>query len=239
MCAYVILNLAKENAAVLDEMVTFSKLADDTPGSTADVHEGEQISVRDGLRAMLLPSGNDMGNAFAEHFHVRLAPPDKGAPPSIMKPECSTRRNFIAEMNRTAARLGMKHTTYRQSYGDGGTDADRTTTARDLLTLGHAAMEDALFREIVKTKTYTGKTRKPDGTERTIEWKNSNKLLDLPDYDGIKTGMTNSAGYCLLARGQKSDRSLMVVILGGVTDESRYADAQKLFEWQWALAGAR
>lgn len=239
MCAYVIFELAKQNPAVLDEVVTISKLADDTPGSTADLHAGEKVTVRDGLYGMLLPSGNDIGNAFAEHFSPRLDPPGKDAPPSIRKPEYNTRRNFIAEMNRAAARLGMKHTIYRQSYGDGGTDTDRTTTARDLLTLGRAAMQHALFREMVKTKTYTGKARMPDGTERDADWKNSNALLALGDYDGIKTGLTNSAGHCLLASGTKNGVSLMVVILGGITDEARYADARNLFRWRWAMAGLR
>src|SRR5436190_21209684 len=62
MCALVVLELAKQDAAVLDEQVTFSKLADDTEGSTCDIKVGEKIRVRDGLYAMLLPSGNDMGN---------------------------------------------------------------------------------------------------------------------------------------------------------------------------------
>ncbi len=239
MCAHVILELAKLNPAVLNEMVTISKLADATSGSTADVRAGEKVTVREGLYGMLLPSGNDMGNAFAEHFNERLTPPGKDAPATILKPEYKTRRNFIAEMNRAAARLGMKHTIYRQSYGDGGTDADRTTTARDLLTLGHAAMQDALFREIVKTQDHAGKVLKPDGTERVAAWKNSNKLLALGDYDGVKTGMTNSAGHCLLASGQKDGVPLMVVILGGISDEARFAEARNLFRWQWSLAARR
>lgn len=83
MCAFVILELAKQIPAALDEVVTISKLADDTPGSTADLHAGEKVTVRDGLYGMLLPSGNDMGNAFAEHFNERLAPPGKDAPPAF------------------------------------------------------------------------------------------------------------------------------------------------------------
>ncbi len=235
MCAHVILELARKDPAVLDEMVTISKLADDTPGSTAEVKAGEKVSVRDGLYGMLLPSGNDMGNAFAEHFNARLEPPGKDAPSSILKPEYRTRSHFIAEMNRTAARLGMTHTIYRQSFGDGGTDADRTTTAADLLKLGHAAMQNPLFREIVKTQHHTGKIRLPNGKERSLEWKNSNKLLALGSYDGIKTGMTNSAGYCLLARGEQNGVQLMVAVLGGVTEETRNADVRNLFRWQWAL----
>lgn len=236
MCAYVILELAKRDPAVLDQMVTISKLADATPGSTAEVHAGEKVTVRDGLYGMLLPSGNDMGNAFAEHFNAGRDPPGKDAPASILKPEYRTRSHFIAEMNRAAARLGMKRTTYRQSYGDGGTDEDRTTTVRDLLILAQAAMQHPLFREIVKTTEHAGTVQKPDGSTRTATWKNSNKLLSLGDYDGIKTGMTGAAGHCLLASGQKDGVALMVAILGGVSDETRYADARNLFRWQWSKA---
>lgn len=235
MCAHVVLELAKQNPAVLDEMVTISKLADDTPGSTAEVKAGEKLTVRDSLYGMLLPSGNDLGNALAEHFNARLGPPGIDAPASILKPEYRTRSRFIAEMNHAATRLGMTRTVYRQSFGDGGTDADRTTTAADLLKLGHAAMQNPLFREIVNTQQHTGKIILPSGKHRSQEWKNSNKLLALGGYDGIKTGMTNSAGYCLLARGEQNGVMLMVAVLGGVTDEARYADVRNLFRWQWGL----
>lgn len=235
MCAHVVLELAKQNPAVLDEVVTISKLADDTAGSTAEVKAGEKLTVRDSLHGLLLPSGNDLGNALAEHFNARLGAPGIDAPESILKPEYRTRSRFIAEMNHAATRLGMTRTTYRQSFGDGGTDADRTTTAADLLKLGHAAMQNPLFREIVNTQQHTGKIILPSGKQRSQEWKNSNKLLALGGYDGIKTGMTNSAGYCLLARGEQNGVMLMVVVLGGVTDEARYADVRNLFRWQWGL----
>ena len=210
MCAFVILELAKQNPAVLDEVVTISRLADATAGSTADVRAGEKLTIREGLYGMLLPSGNDMGNAFAEHFNQRLEPPGKDAPAAILKPEYKTRRNFIAEMNRAAARL--RHEAHdlppelrRRRHGRG----PHHHGAR-LLTLGHAAMQNPLFREIVRTQDHAGKVMKPDGKERAADWKNSNKLLALGDYDGIKTGVTNSAGHCLLAGGQKDGVSLMV-----------------------------
>lgn len=235
MCAHVVLELAKSNPAVLDEVVTISKLADDTPGSTAEVKAGEKLTVRDSLYGLLLPSGNDLGNALAEHFNARLGPPGIDAPASILKPEYRTRSRFIAEMNHAATRLGMSRTVYRQSFGDGGTDADRTTTAIDLLKLGHAAMQNPFFRQIVNTQQHTGKITLPNGKHRSQEWENSNKLLALGGYNGIKTGMTNSAGYCLLARGEQNGVMLMVAVLGGVTDEARYADVRNLFRWQWGL----
>lgn len=237
MCALVVLTLAQKDPAVLEEQVTFSKLADNTDGSTADIKAGEKISVRDGLYAMLLPSGNDMGNAFAEHFNKRLQPPGAETPATVTVEKYGTRRNFVAEMNRTAARLGLKNTHYRIPYGDGGTDDDRTTTAKDLLKVGLEAMKNPHFQEVVKTVKYTAKVTKPDGMTREGTWENTNKLLTLGNYDGIKTGQTNQAGYCLLARGEHEGRRMLVVVLGSDTEPGRFADTRNLFRWAWGKAG--
>lgn len=236
MCALVVLELAKKDPAVLEEQVTFSKLADSTEGSTSDIKAGEKITVRDGLFAMLLPSGNDMGNAFAEHFNKRLQPPGPETPAGLTPDKYVTRRNFIAEMNRTAARLGLKNTHYRSSYGDGGTDVDRTTTANDLLKVGIEAMNHPLFKTVVNTVKYSAKITKPDGTTREGAWENTNKLLTLGNYDGVKTGQTKTAGYCLLATGEHEGRRLYVVVLGADTEPGRFADARNLFRWAWGRA---
>jgi D-alanyl-D-alanine carboxypeptidase (penicillin-binding protein 5/6) len=234
MCATVVLQLAQKDPAVLDEKVTFSKLADSTEGSTCEIKAGEKISVRDGLYAMLLPSGNDMGNAFAEHFNKRLQPPGAETPASVSVEKYGTRRNFIAEMNRTAAKFGLKNTHYRLPYGDGGTEKDRTTTAHDLIKLGQEAMKNPVFQTVVKTVKYSAKVTKPDGSEREGSWENTNKLLTLGTYDGIKTGQTNAAGYCLLATGEREGRRLYVVVLGATTEPARFADTRNLFRWAWA-----
>jgi D-alanyl-D-alanine carboxypeptidase (penicillin-binding protein 5/6) len=228
MCALVVLDLAARTPAVLDEMVTFSKLADDTGGTTAEIQAGEQLTVRDGLYALLLPSGNDMGNAFAEHFHPRLAPPEEAAPPDL-----ATRSHFVAEMNRRARALGLTRTRYRIPYGDGG-DADaRTTTARELLVVAHAAMQHALLREIVATRSHATELRQPDGKPREIRWENTNRLLGIPGYDGIKTGQTQSAGSCLVASGRREGRHLLVCVLGSTSEAGRFVDARNLFRWAW------
>ena len=233
MCALVVMEAAREDASVLDEQLTFSALADATEGASAGLKQGEKISVRDGLRGMLLPSGNDMANALAEHFNEHFTIPGKETPGEALAEKYATRRNFIAEMNRLAARLGMSHTQYRLPYNDGGAETDRTTTAYDLLKLGRAAMQNSTLQEVVKTRQYVGKIIKKDGTLREITWQNTNKLLTLPEYDGIKTGQTNAAGYCLLATGEKNGRRLYVVVMGATTEAERFADAQALFGWGW------
>jgi D-alanyl-D-alanine carboxypeptidase (penicillin-binding protein 5/6) len=142
-----------------------------------------------------------------------------------------TRRNFIAEMNRMAARLGLAKTHYRLPYGDGGTAADRTTTAHDLIKLGRDAMKNPLFQTLVKTVKYSAQITTPDGSTREGAWENTNKLLTLGTYDGIKTGQTNTAGYCLLATGVHEGRRLYVVVLGAATEPDRFTDTQNLFQW--------
>jgi serine-type D-Ala-D-Ala carboxypeptidase (penicillin-binding protein 5/6) len=233
MCALVVVELAKKDPAILDERVTFSKLADTTDGSTAGIKAGESIIVRDGLYALLLPSGNDMGNAFAEHFNKRLQPPGAETPGTVSIEKYGTRRNFVAEMNRTARRLGMTKTVYRIPYGDGGTDDDRTTTAIDLTKLGQEAMRNPLLQTVVKTVKHSATIGLPNGKTREITWENTNKLLTLGTYDGIKTGQTNTAGYCLLATGELDGRRLYVAVLGSDTEPGRFVDTRNLFRWAW------
>ena len=236
MCAYTVLLLAEKAPATLDEWMTVSTLAGTTAGTTAALKPGESVQVKDALYGLLLPSGNDAGNALAEHFHPRLAPPDEEMRSrGLADPGLSTRAHFIAEMNRVARRIGLGGTIYRSSFGDGGTEQDRTTTARDLCQLAWMAMQMPVFRELVGTRRHEAEVRGPDGTIRQAVWENSNNLLALDlGYDGIKTGITNQAGHCLVASGHRGADQLYIVVLGSTSDESRYADARNLFRWAWA-----
>jgi serine-type D-Ala-D-Ala carboxypeptidase (penicillin-binding protein 5/6) len=239
MCAYVVLLLAENNPAVLDERVTFSKLADDTVGSTADIKAGESLTVSDALRGLMLPSGNDAGNALAEHFNSRFAPPDDVMLKfGLDSTNLTTRVNFIAEMNRVARRLGLANTKYRSSFGDGGTEQDRTTTVRDLTQLAWHAMKLPRFREIVATRKYECEVRTPDDGTRRAEWTNTNQLLGLNlDYDGVKTGTTTQAGTCLVSRGNRSGDQLIIATLGSESENGRYVDQRNLYRWAWRQRG--
>jgi D-alanyl-D-alanine carboxypeptidase (penicillin-binding protein 5/6) len=236
MCARVVLRLAAADPKVLDEVVTVSKLADDTPGSTADVRAGESLPVRDLLYGLLLPSGNDAGNALAEHFNARLDPPDAALVKAAgLDPDrLATRVHFVAEMNREAARLGLKRTTYRIPYGDGGDEKARTTTPRELGRLAWEALKDERFRKVVGTREYECEVRTPGGGTRVAKWTNTNKLLAKDGYDGVKTGTTTVAGSCLVSSGRKGADHLIVVVLGSKADADRYADTEALFRWAWA-----
>ncbi|MDQ3622556.1 MAG: serine hydrolase [Verrucomicrobiota bacterium] len=240
MCAYVVLRLADAHPEILEETITFSRLADSTVGSTAAIKAGESLSVRDCLYGLLLPSGNDAGNALAEHFNARFAPPDEELLcAGLDAANLATRVNFIAEMNRIAQELGLTRTVYRSSFGDGGTASDRTTSAGDLAKLAWHAMQQPLFREYVSTARHECLVRQPDGTPRRVVWEDTNKLLAISGYDGIKTGTTTTAGNCLVASGHRGRDHLLVVILGSDSDRGRYVDTQNLFRWAWLKLGHR
>ena len=75
----------------------------------------------------------------------------------------------------------------------------------------------------------------PDGA--TVTWTNTNRLLDIEGYDGIKTGTTTAAGACLVASGRRGSDHLFVVVLGATSNDGRYVDARNLFRWAWRERG--
>jgi len=123
----------------------------------------------------------------------------------------------------------MKETKYLDPHGLG----NNVTSARDLVKLGHTAMKDEAFRKYVGTRRHSCEAVGPDGTKRTAVWNNTNQLLDVEGYDGVKTGTTTAAGACLVASGRRGDDALIVVILGATAPDARYVDARNLFRWAW------
>lgn len=234
MCLRVVLGQVDANPELLNEWITMSKSAAATPGSRAELAAGESIQLRDAIYALMLPSGNDMANALAEHFNDRFAPPGDESPPALQGPIYKARGRFIAEMNRTARQLGMADTKYTSALGDGLPDVP-TTTAADLLRLAQTVMKHDLYRKVVATRTYRATIRLPNAGERRAAWENTNKLLAFDCYDGIKTGLTKSAGNCLVATGTHQGKRLFVVVLGCSSDASRFADARNLFRWGWRI----
>ncbi|HVK19144.1 MAG TPA: serine hydrolase [Fimbriiglobus sp.] len=218
MTAYVVLRLAADDPKVLDEVVTFSERADKTTGSSAKLNAGEKLPVRELLYGLLLPSGNDASVALAEHFGPRFGRDEDPV------------RSFVGEMNRRAKELKLAETTYRDTSG---LTADNRSSARDLLTLTRHALKDRRFREYVGATRHECEITGPDGAKRTVVWENTNKLLDVEGYDGVKTGTTNAAGCCLIASGTRGADHVLVVVLGSTSTDSRYADTRNLFRWAW------
>jgi len=252
MTAYIICEMALKNPAILDEIVTVTELAGNTRGSSSRIDPGDTVSVGELLYGFLLPSGNDAGNAIAEHFNDRFAKPEPGDPVYYGPLEGDSRQNFIAEMTRKARTIGMNDTFYRSPYNDqNDLDASSrtiprvditnsfTTHAVDLCRLAFTAMKNPLFRKYVGTRQYTGTLTGPDGVARPANWRNTNQLLKIEGFDGVKTGTTSAAGACLVSHGTRGDDNIFVVVLGSVSGDGRYIDSRNLYRWAWLQLGHR
>ncbi len=239
MTAYIVCELARQDAKVLAEEVTFSEAADKTGGSTSAVRAGERLPVGELLYGLLLPSGNDASVAFAEHFGPRLASGNGpqasgGSQPASggREPPESPARAFIAEMNRRATKLGMTSTHYENPHGLPA--RGHQSTCRDLATLAHAALQNPIFRQYVSTRQHGSKVTGQGGYERNIVWKNTNQLLAIDGYLGVKTGTTSAAGACLVSWGERNGKELIVVVLGSTSGDARYIDSRNLYRWAWS-----
>jgi len=231
MTAFIVLRLAAKEPGLLAEIVTFTKRADDTSGSAAEVRAGERLAVRELLYGLLLPSGNDAAVAIAEHFGSRLKPPDDALG------ETDPLRRFIAEMNRVAVELELWETHF---VNPNGLPADgHHSSARDLARLTYRALALPTFAAYVSTTRHACSLVDAHGQRREVVWNNTNRLLGTEGYDGVKTGTTRAAGECLVASGRRGGDHLIVVILGASSTEARYADARNLFRYGWLIRGHR
>lgn len=238
MSTHIIVELARKNPAILEEMLTFPEVATRAVGSKVQLNAGEQINVRELLYAYMVRSGNDAGQALAHHFNDRFDPP-VGPQPSNAP---AFRRNFTAEMNRAAQRLGMTSTTYRSVFGDGGADHQFITTAHDLLKLAQGAMKNPLFRDIAATAETTATVVRPNGTTYQGSWSQDNPLRNLTPADGfpapftgIKGGFTGRSRFSFLGYYNDGQNAYYTVVLGCPTREISRLETAALV--RLALAG--
>ena len=231
MTAWLILREATAEPKLLNEVITFSSSADRTPGSTTGLKAGEKITVRELLYGLMLPSGNDAATALAEFAGPRFAA--DGDSTEAKRPFA----RFVAEMNRTAKELGLKQTQYANPHGL--PDNVHLSTASDQVLLTVKVMQSEQFRDYVQTRQHAVKVQGPGGYTRNVVWKNTNKLLEIAGYTGVKTGTTDAAGSCLVSVGKHRDDELIVVVLGCSSNEARYVDTRNLFRWAWLQRGHR
>ena len=227
MTAYLVVRLAAKQPEVLEETVEFSARADDTVGSTSGIRAGEKVSVRDLLYGLMLPSGNDASVALAEHFGARVA-----SKPQVTDSD-EAYRLFVEEMNAAADSLGLKQAHYETTHGL--SHEEHLISASDLIRLTREAMKYELFRKLAKTRQFGCAVTGPGGYQRNLEWTNTNRLLRIEGYSGVKTGTTSAAGACLVATGARAGDELTVVVLGSSSSPARYADIRNLFRWAWQV----
>lgn len=203
MTAYLVFEALRDGRLKWDQRVPVSEKAWKMGGSRMFIEPRHQPTVDELLRGLIVASGNDAAVALAEAV-------------------AGTEEAFVAMMNQTAKRLGMTNTHFVDASG--WPDPEHKTTARDLALLARALIRDfpkeyALFKE--KEFTYNG-----------IRQPNRNRLLWLdPTVDGIKTGHTESAGYCLLSSAERDGRRLIAVTLGSDSDAQRAEASLKLLNY--------
>ena len=203
MTAYVVFRELNNGHLSLDEKVTISKKAWQTPGSRMFVEVNKQVAIEDLLKGMIIQSGNDASVALAEHV-------------------AGDENTFAQLMNQHAKRLGMNNTHFTNSMGLPG--PDHYTTARDMATLTRA-----LIREF---PNYYGWYSLREFTFNDITQQNRNKLLWRDkSVDGVKTGHTEEAGYCLVTSAQRSGMRLVSVVMGTSSVNARTNESQSLLNY--------
>ncbi len=222
MTAYLVLELAEKNPSILSEQIIFSEKADRTRGSTCGIRAGEILSVEELLFGLLLPSGNDAAIALAEHFGSRIVK---------RTAEQASDELFVIAMNEKAQSLGMTRTHFCNPHGL--TESGHQSSANDLVKLTCAAMHFDSFRRYVNTRQHGCKLDSKSGYRRNVLWKNTNQLLEIDGYTGVKTGTTTAAGACLVSACQRDEQEIILVLLGSSSSRGRYADSRNLYRWAW------
>ena len=204
MTAYVVFQALRDRKLALDQQVNVSERAGRAPGSRMFIQPRKPVSVDELIRGMVVQSGNDACIALAE----AAAGAEEG---------------FAQLMNREAARIGMKNTKFTNATGL--PDPQHYSTAQDLYLLAGTLIRDF-------PKEYAQYYSQREFRYNDITQANRNRLLWLdPSVDGVKTGHTEAAGYCLIASSNRSGRRLLSVLLGSASEAARAQESQKLLNW--------
>lgn len=203
MTAYLSFSAIKEGKLSLDQTLTVSEKAWKTGGSRMFLNPSTPARVEDLLKGMIVQSGNDACVTLAEGI-------------------AGSEEGFVEMMNQQARRLGMTGSHFMNSTGL--PHPDHYVTARDMSRLALALIRD--FPEFYKY--YSIKEFSYGG----ITQPNRNRLLWMdPNVDGVKTGHTESAGFCLIASAKRDNRRLLTVVLGTQSDTARAVESQKLLNY--------
>ncbi|MDC0166136.1 D-alanyl-D-alanine carboxypeptidase [Gammaproteobacteria bacterium] len=203
MTSYVLADQIANGLVSLDDQVLISEKAWRMEGSKMFIEAGKKVSISDLLKGIIIQSGNDASVAIAEYAG-------------------GTESGFVDLMNSYAASLGMDNTIFQNSTGL--PDDNHFSSAKDLATLtSHFINKFPYEYSLYKEKQFTF---------NNIKQLNRNKLLWRDESsDGVKTGHTQSAGYCLVGSAQRGDMRLITVIAGSKSDNDRFLSSQRLLEY--------
>ena len=224
MTAYLVFDALRSKKIDLKQTLSVSERAWKMPGSRMFIDPKMKVPVEDLIKGMIVQSGNDATMALAEGVG-------------------GTVERFVQLMNEQARLLGLKGTAYKNP--EGLTEAGHTTTARDLGTLAARLMFD--FPDYVSY--YAIKKYRYEGTPATNDSNRNLLLFRDPTVDGLKTGHTDAAGYCLIATAKRDfpnlgaagaapgtpaamgSRRLLSIVLGASSESARANESQKLLNW--------
>ena len=206
MTSYVVFKALKEGRLKLTESVTISEHAWRSEGSRTFVQVGTQIPAEVLIKGMIVQSGNDATIALAERVG-------------------GTEDGFAQIMNEYAKQLGLTGSHFANS--DGLPNPEHYTTARDMFVIAQALIRDfPEYYPIYATKEFR---------YNNISQPNRNRLLGTdPTVDGVKSGHTEAAGWCLIASAKHGERRLVAVVLGAKSDAARAQEAERLLNWGFA-----
>lgn len=218
MTGYLVFDALRAKKITLEQKLPVSVLAWKMPGSRMFIDPKMQVPVEDLIKGMIVQSGNDATMALAEGVG-------------------GTAENFVKLMNDQAKALGMKNTAYKNP--EGLTEPGHTTTARDLGVLATRLMQEfPEYMHYYATKHYAYPGTPPsNGTNR------NSLLFRDPTVDGLKTGHTAAAGYCLVATSKRDfpnvgQRRLLSIVLGASSENARANESQKLLNWGYTAFDA-
>jgi D-alanyl-D-alanine carboxypeptidase (penicillin-binding protein 5/6) len=204
MTAYLVFAALRDKKLALEQQVPVSTRAWRAPGSRMFIEPRKPVTADELIKGMEVQSGNDACIALAEAV-------------------AGSEEVFVQMMNREAARLGMANSHFMNATGL--PDAQHYSTARDLYTLAAAVIRDfpEEYARYYAIKEYR---------YNNITQPNRNRLLWLdPTVDGVKTGHTEAAGYCLIASSKRGPRRLLSVLMGSTSESARVQESQKLLNW--------
>ena len=205
MTAYLVFNALEEKRLTLDQQINVSETAWKTKGSRMFIEPNKPVTVQELIKGMIIQSGNDASVALAE---------------AVGGSEAA----FAQLMNQEAKRLGMKDTRFTNSTGL--PDAQHITTVQDLAILAQHMIEDH--------PTEYAYYQMREFTYNKIKQPNRNRLLWAdPSVDGMKTGHTDAAGYCLITSAKRGDRRLITVLVGADSEATRAEESLKLLNWSF------
>lgn len=203
MTAYLVFDALRQKRLTLEQKVRISQAARQAPGSRMFVEEGNEVPIEALLKGMIVQSGNDASIALAEAV-------------------AGSEAQFVEMMNREAQRLDLTGTRFANATGL--PDPQHFSTARDLARLS--------ARIISRFPDYFPFYSMREFTWNGIAQYNRNRLLGRdPHVDGLKTGFTESAGFCLIATARRNDRRLISVVIDAGSERGRTSESQKLLNY--------